>query len=74
VKRKRKRPLRAIHDNIIRLRIARGWTQTEFAAQLNIDKSRVCHWERGRTAPSGRIMQKVAATLQVTIDELYGAA
>jgi transcriptional regulator with XRE-family HTH domain len=74
VKRRRNKPQRAIHANITKLREARGWTQTEFAARVGVDKTRVWHWENGDTAPSGRIMPVVATTLGVTIDELYREA
>jgi len=70
----KKKAVRAIHARITELRLAHGWTQTEFAAKVGVDKTRVWHWENGDTAPSGRIMPIVADVLGVTIDELYREA
>lgn len=75
-----RRGVRPIHGNITKLREAKGWTQTEFAAKVSeaarsigekpVDKTRVWHWENEDTAPSGRILPVVADVLGVTIDDL----
>lgn len=33
-------------------RVNAGYTQSEAAAALNVDKATIINWEKGRTAPS----------------------
>lgn len=58
-------------DNIRRIRIAHGLTQTELASRLGLAPNTVCQWESGdRKPPSDRIPD-LARALGCGIEELY---
>jgi transcriptional regulator with XRE-family HTH domain len=70
----RRRPKRAIHANIARLRTDRGLSQSELAKACGVDETAVSHWETGHSAPKGSRLPIVAEVLGTTIDELYREA
>lgn len=74
MKTKRRRPLRPIHARIKQLRLKRGLSQQALAKKCGLDKTTVSHWERGKSAPRWWLEPKVAAALDVTVDELNEAA
>ena len=55
---------------IVALRQGRGWSQTELAKRLGVDRCRLGKWERGLSAPSLEDLTALAALLGVTLDEL----
>ncbi len=68
-----------IHDNINRIRVDKGWTESYFAAQVNVamkgtsnvTQTSVKHWESGKFSPSAKMLPAIAKVLGVTIDSLY---
>src|SRR5262245_16143263 len=58
-----------------RLRKARDMarlTQADLAEQLGVTSQAVSQWERGETVPETRNIPRIAAALQVPLDELFG--
>lgn len=47
-----------------------GLTQRDLAAALGIDQSTVSLWEVGKTRPRAKLLPKLAALLNCTVDEL----
>src|SRR5258707_7911265 len=56
-----------------RARIARGLTQDELAAELGVSRHTVSSMENRRHVPSVRLALSVAAALNGTVEELFGA-
>lgn len=48
-----------------------GFSQTEFAEALGVERSRLANWEAGLIWPSASFLPKMADLLCCTIDELY---
>jgi transcriptional regulator with XRE-family HTH domain len=46
-------------------RKARGLTQSDLAAQMEITDSAVCQWEKGKTIPSGVSLLKLSGLLTI---------
>jgi len=64
----------AIHrlaKRIKQLRLARGWTQEEFAERASIQRSYLADLERGSRNPSVRTLIKIANALNVTLKDLF---
>ncbi|HZG31989.1 XRE family transcriptional regulator [Sphingopyxis sp. YF1] len=55
-----------------RLRMARGLSQSDFAAALSVSTAAVCNWELDRARPKVGRMHAIAALLEVTADKLFG--
>ena len=53
-----------------KMRKASGLSQYEVADALGIKQASVCQWETGKTAPTARLLPKVAKLYGCTIDEL----
>ncbi|MEH2248357.1 helix-turn-helix domain-containing protein [Nostoc sp.] len=52
-------------ERIIRdLRLAFGFTQEQFAAQLGVTYSTINRWENGRSKPSPLAMEKIEGMLE----------
>ena len=47
-----------------------GLTQDELGRKLNVTNKAVSKWETGETLPDIQLLEKLASTLNVTIDEL----
>ena len=47
-----------------------GLTQDELGRKLNVTNKAVSKWETGETLPDIQLLEKLANTLEVTIDEL----
>lgn len=56
--------------NIKKFREKKGMTQEEMAEQLNVTRQTVSSWETGRTEPDIETLESIAATLDVTVEEL----
>jgi len=64
-------PVGAIGRNVRRLRDARGWSQSELARRSGVSQSFISELERGKREDAlGGILQALARTLGVTVDEL----
>jgi transcriptional regulator with XRE-family HTH domain len=51
-------------------RLARGWTQEQFARLLDVSSMTVSRWERGEQQPDLDSLKLVATTLEVSTDFL----
>jgi tellurite methyltransferase len=58
--------------NIARYRKERGFTQEELAGQLGLTYQAVSKWETGQTVPDTLILLKLAASLGISVDKLFG--
>ncbi len=56
-------------ENLIRFRKQMGITQAAIANSVGIERSRYAHYEKD-TTPTANILRKLAAVLNVTLDEL----
>ena len=54
------------------LRERAGKTQEDVAKKLNVDRSSVCHWEKGDWLPLRKYHKKLAKLYGVTVEELLG--
>ena len=52
------------------LRMSLGWTQAELARRAGIDPVSICKYERGARVPSLPNLQRLAAQLGVTLDDI----
>lgn len=50
-----------------------GYSQTEFAEALGVERTRLANWEAGEIWPSAAFLPKMADLLCCTIDDLYRA-
>lgn len=57
-------------DKIIALRKKEGWTQEEFANQLNVSRQSVSKWEGGQSIPDVEKIIQMSQIFGVTIDYL----
>lgn len=63
----------AVAKNIIQLRKARNWTQTELAQKLNYSDKAVSKWEREESIPDVNVLKEIAGLFGVTVDYLLEA-
>ena len=62
-----------VGKNIKRIREERGITQEELAERLNVTRQAVSNWECGKTQPSIEMLNQLALTFEVSVEELiYG--
>ena len=59
-----------IGENIRVLRLSRGWTQQELAAQLHMTRQAVGHYESGRTVPDVETCRRLAEVFGVELEVL----
>ena len=59
-------------DNLRRLRLARGMTQSALADVLGVSDRAVSRWERGTAAPDVALLPPLAMTLETSVDALLG--
>jgi len=64
---------RQIGRNIRRLRLARGWSQEEFAARSGVHRTYVGSVERGERNVTVDTLERLAAALAVEIGSLIEA-
>ena len=60
----------ALGDNIKRLREGHSLTQQQLADKLYVSRQTVCRWENGSRCPDLIMAKKLAAELDVSLDEL----
>lgn len=61
-----------IGDNIIKLRKAKGWSQTELAKEIDASRIMIGNYERGDNLPSLEVIIKLADIFGVSLDFLVG--
>lgn len=59
-------------ERLVYLRNKRDISQYEVAAKLNVDRSRYCKWEQGKSRPSYEMLTQIADFFGVTTDYLLG--
>jgi transcriptional regulator with XRE-family HTH domain len=60
-----------LKDRIKQLRIERNWTQVEVASKLGFASHNAYnHWEKGKSAPSVRDLDRIANVFGVSVAEL----
>lgn len=59
-------------NNIRKLRMDKGWTQTELGQKVGVDQKVITSYERGVSNPPLENLLKLAATFEVSLDELAG--
>ncbi len=62
----------AIAANIVSLRKANGWTQTQLADMIHYSDKSVSKWERGEGMPDITVLAALAAIFNVSLDQLCG--
>jgi transcriptional regulator with XRE-family HTH domain len=63
-----------IRGRVRRLREEKGWSQSELSRRTGIHTSSLCHLERGFGTVWPGHLKRIAWALNVTVDELRGAA
>lgn len=61
-----------VGNNIRRLRLDKGLTQTELGQKVGVDQKVITSYERGVSVPPLDKLLKLAATFEVSLDELAG--
>ena len=59
-------------ERIVLLRNEKGISQYDAAKDLNVDRSRYCKWEQGKSRPSFEMLSQIADFFHVTTDYLLG--
>lgn len=57
-------------NDVGRLRRARGWSQEALAQRIPVDPSTVSRWERGLQTPDRATQERLAAMLEVRVEQL----
>ncbi len=57
-------------DKIIMLRKERGWSQEDFAGNLNVSRQAVSRWENGTALPDAQNILQISKLFNVTADYL----
>lgn len=52
------------------LRKAKGWTQDQLAARLNVSKAHISEMETGKKNPSGPVLDRMAKLFDVNVPDL----
>jgi transcriptional regulator with XRE-family HTH domain len=68
---KEKKFLLAFGKRLAELRKARGFTQSEFAEELDISRLSLAYFETGRRWPRPVTLQKLAKGLRVSVADLF---
>lgn len=56
------------HEIIKKLRLEKGWSQTQLAEMLKISSAGMSHLESGRNSPSLEMVKKIAKLFNVSLD------
>ena len=59
-----------LNENIKRARKAKGLSQEELAAKLNVVRQTVSKWEKGLSVPDADALIRLAEVLEVSVSEL----
>lgn len=61
-----------LSENIRRMREARGLSQVELAAKLNVVRQTVSKWERGLSVPDSELLVCLSEALETPVGDLLG--
>ena len=59
-------------ERLKELKTARGMTQKQLAAALNVSGNTVCSWERDKQEPSMSMLLTISDLFEVPLDYLFG--
>lgn len=59
-----------VRKNIVKIRLAKGWTQEKLAFEAEVSKAGLCTIESGQRSPSIKTLEKIANALNVSLQEL----
>ena len=59
-----------LSQNIRNLRAVYGISQEEFANEFGVVRQIVSKWEHGESVPEARVLDKMAETFDLTVDQL----
>lgn len=63
-----------LSENIQAIRKARGLSQEELAAKLNVVRQTISKWEKGLSAPDADMLMALSAALETPVSVLLGEA
>ena len=63
-----------LSENIQAIRKARGLSQKELAAKLNVVRQTISKWEKGLSAPDADMLMALSAALETPVGILLGEA
>jgi transcriptional regulator with XRE-family HTH domain len=66
--------LKIFGENLKRLRVEKGISQEDMAKKIKIHANHLSRYERGLSAPSIEVVEKMAKLLDVSIDELVSGS
>jgi transcriptional regulator with XRE-family HTH domain len=61
---------RRVGQNVRKFRLAKGWSQEEFADECGLHRTYVSGVERGVRNPTVSVLQKIAKALKVSAGQL----
>lgn len=56
--------------SILSARLRAGVSQAELAKRVEVSDAAVCQWETGKNSPRTKLLPKIAAALECSVDEL----
>ena len=62
-----------LHENIKRLRKARGLSQEELATQLHVTRQAISKWENALSVPDAHLLIRLAEIFEVPVGTLLGS-
>ena len=65
--------MNTLSENIRYLRRSKGLTQEDLAVKLGVNRAMIGSYEEGRAVPKLSVLQLIAHTFQVSVDDLIGA-
>lgn len=60
-------------NRIRQARLAKGWTQDEFARELGVGVRNVSRWELGQAVPRAKALRRIAEVLGCSVEDLLDA-
>ncbi|MDO4567489.1 MAG: helix-turn-helix domain-containing protein [Clostridia bacterium] len=61
-----------LNENLKTLRKAKGFTQEDLAARLNVARQTVSKWEKGSSVPDSEMLISIAELFEVSVSDLLG--
>lgn len=68
------RPLIGLRNRLPELRTAKGWTQADLAARLDVSRQTVISLEKGRYDPSLPLAFRIAEAFACKIEDVFDPA
>ena len=62
-----------LNENLKSFRKAKGFTQEELAARLNVARQTISKWEKGLSVPDADTLIRIAKILEVSTSKLLGS-